>query len=166
MAIETINGSAPSWSNARITFNVVGAAPIDDIDMKALNFDVSIERGEQRGQGGRLKKHTDGMSTPTASMTLYQEGMKNLKRGLMAAAIAGNLLDDAGRPRLGLVVFDIIAKHSMDGNPDIDEHRVVGCKLGKDARAFAEGADANVVECDLHPLNVIEVIDGVETVLW
>jgi hypothetical protein len=165
MAIETLNGAAPSWSNAAIVFNVDGAAPLDDADVKGLNFEEAIERGEMRGQGGGLKKYTDGMATPTASMTLYQEGARVFKRALMAAAIAGNLVDSAGRPQLSKVSFDIIVKHSIDGDPEIYIHTIIGCKLGKDARALAEGVDANVAEMDLHPLKIVEVIDGTDTVL-
>jgi hypothetical protein len=164
-AIETLNGSAPSWANASITFDITGAASVEDVDMAGLTFEVTVERGEQRGQGGRLKKHTDGQSTPTASMSLYQDGMRALKRGLMAAATAANLKDPAGRLQLAKVQFNIIVTHSMDGDPDIHTHKILGCKLAKDAMALAEGSDANKVECDLHPVQIVEIIDGVETVM-
>jgi hypothetical protein len=165
MAIETLNGSSQSWANGTFVFDVSGAAPVEDADIKGVNFETAVERGMQRGQGGALKKYTIGMETPTASMSLYADGAEALFRGLMAAAEAGNFKDSAGRLQIGMVPFNLVINHSKDGEADIRTVKILGCKLGKDAMALAEGTDSDVVECDLHPLKIVRVIDGKEVVM-
>lgn len=158
----TLNGVAPSWAEINTTINIAGGATVAAVDYKALDWESAIARGEQRGaSGGRVLKRTTGQITNTASATFYKEGLRALKRALLAVAPR----DGAGRPQLSKVPFDIVVKHSVDDDPEIYITKILGCRLDKHSEKNAEGTDPNTVDVDLNPIEIVEVIDGQDTVL-
>lgn len=161
--LESLNERALSWAECTVTTNVVGGATIENVDIKSIDHETSVEVGEQRGRGGgRVKKRTTGQGKSTASATFYREGLRQLKRALMEHAPR----DAQGALQLSLVTFDIVVQHSFSGDdPDIHTTKLLGCRLLKDAGKHAEGTDAETVDVDLSPLSIVEVIDGEDTVL-
>ncbi len=160
--LSTLNGESPSWADIETTIAIPGGQTLQTIDYKSIDWDSDVKEGEQRGaSGGRKMKGTTGEKTDGASAVFYKSGMKALKRALMAVAPK----DSAGRPKLSLVRFNIVVKHSVGDDPDIHVVKLLGCRLLKNAEKHAEGTDPNTVECTLNPLEIVEVIDGVDTVL-
>lgn len=158
----TLNGTAPSWAEIDTTFNVVGGETLQTIDYAAINWESAVTRGAQKGaSGGRKKKRTSGELENSADCEFYRDGLRAFKKKL--AAIAPK--DEAGRPKLSQVTFDVIIKHSVADDPEIYIIKLLGCHLDKNAGKHAEGSDADKVSCDLNPLEIVEVIDGVDTVL-
>lgn len=160
--LPTLNGVAPSWAELEATANVNGGTSLTLSALKSIDWESAIARGEQRGaSGGRVLKRTTGAKTDTASCEMYQDGLRDLQRQLLAVAPK----DSAGRPMLSKVSFDIIIKHSVDTDADIFVTKLLGCHLDKLSGKHAEGTDPNVVAIDLNPIEIVEVIDGQDTVL-
>lgn len=158
----TLNGIAPSWSDIALTLNVLGGGSSPQVDWKSIDWDSKVERGEQRGvSGGRVLKRTTGSKTDTATAEVYRSGLRDLKRALMTVAPK----DDAGRPMLSKVTFDLIIQHSFEDDPSIYEVQLKGCHLDGTTGKHAEGNDAETVPIALNPIEIVEKIDGVDTVL-
>lgn len=160
-SVETLNETPVSWSEIEIVANVSGGGSFPDIDFKSLDCESKVDRGFQRGQGGHVKSKTTGMLTDTASASLYRSGLRALVRALGAVAPQ----DAAGRYQLSKVRFDLIVNHSFADDSDIHCLKILGCSLDKTTFKMAEGADADVVDVDLNPIRIIEVVDGKEMVL-
>jgi hypothetical protein len=60
-----------------------------------------------------------------------------------------------------------VVTHSFedDDTNDIYVLKLIDCHLDSNAFKFAEGVEADVVDVALNPRQVVEIIDGVETVL-
>lgn len=160
--LPTLNGVEPSWAEINTTINVSGGAVLQTNDYKALDWESGIKRGDKRGaSGGRVISRTTGEKTDTASGTFYKGGLRELKRKLMAVAPK----DSAGRPQLSRVAFDVVVKHSVGDDAEIYITKLLGCHLDKNAEKNAEGIEANTVDVDLNPIEIVEVIDGQDTVL-
>lgn len=160
--LPTLNGVAPSWAEFEATANVNGGTSLTLGGLKSLTWESAIARGEQRGaSGGRVIKRTTGAKTDTASCEFYQDGLRELQRQLVAVAPK----DSAGRPMLSKVSFDIVVKHAVDTDADIFVTKILGCHLDKLSGNHAEGTDPNVIGVDLNPIEIVEVIDGQDTVL-
>lgn len=159
--VETLNGTAVSWSELEATVNVNGGVSLPDLDWKSIDHEDKIDRAIQRGQGGRPKKKTTGMPTSTGSGSLYRSALSELLRGLIAVAPQ----DSAGRYQVSKVRFDLVIKHSYEGDATIYQVKLLGCTLDKKAFKHAEGAEADVVDIDLNPMKIVEIIDGKEVVL-
>lgn len=159
--VETLNEAAVSWAECEIVPIIPGAAPLPDIDWKSLDFDETISRGWQRGKGGKKKKKTTGQLESSASGSLYREGLKALKRGLLAVAPQ----NAEGQYQLSKVRFNIPVTHSYEGDSEIYHFELRGCTLDKNALKLAEGPDADLVDIDLNPTQIVEIIDGKEVVL-
>jgi hypothetical protein len=160
--LSSLNGVAPSWSEIQITVNVTGGPTLTVIDIKSIDHESAIARGEQRGaSGGRVLKRTTGALTNTASAEFYRDGSKALKRELALVAPK----DAAGRPQISKVAFDVVIKHSYDDDADIHVTKLLGCHYDKDGGKHAEGTDAETVAVDLNPIDIVETIDGQDVVL-
>jgi hypothetical protein len=157
----TLNDYAPSWADIQTTFTVDGGSALDMIDYKGIKWSSSVEVGTQRGaSGGRVMKRTTGAKTDEASATLYRSGLRKLIRALMAKGTTrGNQV------AIGTVAFDILIQHSPPGDPEIYVEKLKGCRLLKIDRTMTEGVDAEEVEVDLNPIEVVQIIDGKEVVL-
>lgn len=166
MALETLNGRAVSWSEIAIALNVQGGATINTIDIKSLDHETKVDRGEQRGaSGGRVLKRTTGAISQTAAATFYKDGLRDLKKALVAAAEAAGFVDSQSRPQISKVTFDVVVKHAFEDDSEIYCVKLNKCHLDKDSQKHAEGTDPETSDVDLNPIEIVEVIDGKDTVL-
>lgn len=162
MPTPTLNGNAPSWAEIETTFNVVGGETVQTVDYAAINWESKVTRGAQKGaSGGRTRKRTKGEIANSADAEFYRDGLRAFKKKLAAVAQK----DEAGRPQLSTVTFDVIIKHSVADDPEIYVVKLLGCHLDGNTGKHAEGPDPDKVAVDLNPLEIVEVIDGEDTVL-
>jgi hypothetical protein len=160
-----LDGVAPSWADIIIRATPVGAPLLEVKDIAAINTNVTVEVGEQRGaSGGRVIRRTTGQVSYEASMTLYRSGYQNFIRGLKVAAEAASLT--RGNPvTIAMVHFGIQVMHTPINSVEVFEYRIKGCRiLGRDLNG-AEGTDADQVEVPLSVLEIVDMIDGKE-VAW
>lgn len=171
-----INGFAPSWCDIAVRISPGGGPLIELGDIAAIDYNGSVEVGEQR-EGGRVTNRTRGSSSYGASMTLYASGYQKLLAGLVAAAPLRG-----AQSLLSLAVFSIniqftpptgggVAGQALGavagalGVGGIFETRLKGCRvIGRNISA-AEGNDAQQVEVPLSVLEIVDVIGGKEIVL-
>lgn len=156
-----LDGIVPSWADIIVRATPVGGPLINIKDIKSIETDVSVEVGEQRGaSGGRVMKRTTGAVSYTAKATVYRDGYNDLIENLMALA------PKRGNQRLvSLVHFGIQVQHTPPGSSKIFEYRIKGCRLLGRTLAGAEGTDADTVDLALNPLEIVDMINGVE-VAW
>lgn len=158
----TVNEFAPSWSDINTVLNIQGGISLKDIDYKGIKCNSTIAVGEQRGaSGGRIIKRTTGAKTDTASATYYKSGMQRLLKALADVAPK----DKQGRAQVSLVPFDVVVQFTPPGATEVYCVLIRGCRLIKMDLSHAEGNEADVVEIDLHPMEVVWMVDGKETVL-
>jgi hypothetical protein len=128
-------------------------------DIAALSGAGTVEVGYQK-EGGRVIKRTSGEVSYEAKWTLYGSGLLKLIRGLRdLAPVLG------GQRKLSLVHFNVSALWTPPGSDDILERHWRGCRILSDSQDSAEGVDAEKVEMDLNPLQIVRIVDGVEYVL-
>lgn len=156
-----LDGIVPSWADIIVKATPVGGALINITDIKSISTGVTVEVGEQRGaSGGRVMKRTTGAVSYEAAATLYRDGYDKLIEELMKIA------PKRGNQRLvSLVHFGIQVLHTPPGSSRIFEYRIKGCRLLGRSIAGEEGTDADTVDLTLNPLEIVDVIDGVE-VAW
>lgn len=169
-----LDGIAPSWADITVRITpggagaggVVGAiagavgGPLLNMgDISKIDSGWDVKLGEQR-EGGRVIKRTRGTATHEASMTLYASGYQKLLRGLAIAAP----LNAKGQKTISLVTFLIHVVWTPPGAVDLLEYKIKGCRIIGRKIAAAEGEDAQQVEVPLSPIEVVDVIDGVEVV--
>jgi hypothetical protein len=171
-----INGFAPSWCDIAVRVSPGGGPLIEIGDIAAIDWNGTVEIGEQR-EGGRVVNRTRGSSSYEASMTLYASGWQKLLAGLVAAApLRGS------QSLLSLAVFSIniqftpptgggVAGQAIGavagalGVGGIFESRLKGCRIIGRTISAAEGNDAQQVEVPLSVLEIVDVIGGKEIVL-
>lgn len=172
-----INGFAPSWADISVRISP-GSGPLIEIgDIAAIDYNGSVEIGEQR-EGGRVVNRTRGSSSFEASMTLYLSGYQKLLAGLVAAApIRGS------QSLLSLAVFSINIQYTpptgggvagqaigavagaLGVGGGIFETRLKGCRvIGRNLSA-AEGNDAQQIEVPLSVIEIVDIVAGKEVVL-
>jgi hypothetical protein len=156
-----INDYSCSWADIAVTATVYDGALLEMADIAGINWSQSIEVGEQRGaSGGRVMARTRGAASYEASMTLYRSGYRKLLKALAEVA------ESRGNQKLvSLVGFDVLIQHSPQGETEIYQTKIKGCRLLGASNDNAEGADADQVEITLNPLEVVQIIDGVEIAL-
>jgi hypothetical protein len=160
-----LNGVAPSWADCSGKITATGQPILPMIDVSAYHTGRSLEVGEQRGAtGGRVRRRTTGAASYEASVTCYRSGFQPFVRTLMKAAQA------AGHVRgpqvsIGKIAFGLNLMWTPDGDTEIYERRVKGCRYLGDTIDTAEGTDADTVECPLSTPEIVDVIDNVEVVL-
>ncbi len=151
-----IDGVAASWADIAVRISGVGLPLLEIGDISALSSSWTVEVGEQR-EGGRVIKRTRGSVSYEASMTLYASGFQKLMRGLAAAALlTGN------QKAISLVPFSVNIQWTPPGSIDILQRRIKGCRILGNTQDSSEGTDATQFELPLSPLEVVDVIDGVE----
>jgi len=157
-----LDGVAPSWADIIIKASPVADGSLIDIkDIQAINTGSTVEFGEQRGaSGGRVIKRTTGSVSYEASMTLYREGYQKLLR-----ALKGSAPKRGNQRALAIVPFNIQVMHTPPGSVEIFEYRIKGCRIAGRALNGAEGTDADLVEVQLNPIEIADVIDGEEVVM-
>lgn len=160
-----LDGVAPSWADVQCKITATGQPILPMIDINAIHTGTTLEVGEQRGAtGGRVRRRTTGQSSYEASVTCYRSGFQPFQRTLMKAA-QGKGYVRGNQAAIGKVVFGMQVMHTPDGDTEIYEMRVKGCRyLGRTIDP-AEGTDADTVECPISTPEIVDVIDNVECVL-
>ncbi len=151
-----LDGIAPSYCDINVYISPQGGNLINMGDIAAINSGWTVELGEQR-EGGRVIKRTRGSVSYEASMTLYASGYQKLLRGLVAQAPLQN-----GQKLLSLAHFLVHVIWTPPGATDLLEYKIKGCRVLGRTIDSAEGNDAQQIEVPLSPIEVVDVIDGVE----
>lgn len=156
-----LNGIAPSWADVGVTIPIYEGETVEMVDFAALDWEDTVEIGEQKGaSGGRILRRTTGDLKLDAKATFYRSGLRQLCRSLAKKApVRGN------QKRISLVGFDILIQHTPPGETDIYQVKIKGCRLLGRAWKLAEGPDAEKVDVKLHPIEIVDIIDGEEIVL-
>lgn len=157
----TLNDLAPSWADIVTSFTIYGGSLLETTDYSAINWSSSVEVGEKRGaSGGRVMARTSGAASHEASATFYRSGFRKLLRALMEKApVRGN------QRLVSLVGFDVLIQHTPVGETEIYQTKIKGCRLLGASASMAEGVDADVLELTLNPIEIVQIIDGVEVAL-
>lgn len=159
------DGVSPDWASFKCTCDVPGLALLEMPDIKSLDTGTSLDVGEQRGAtGGRVKKRTSGSAKSTAKATLYLDGWQKFIRNLTIAAKTLGAMR-GNQALLRYVHFNIQIKQTPFGSDEIFETRLKGCFYSGRDKNHAEGTDADTVDVSLNPLEIADVVDGVEVVL-
>lgn len=159
----TVDGDDVSWADIRIDLNIPGGEAIKIEKIKSIKTGVSVEKGERRGaSGGRVMAFTTGNEKNEASMVLYKGGENQIKRALMAIAPA------RGNQRvIGNVPFDVRIQWSRIDSDDINERILRGCTYnGNSSDSNDNSTDMETSgDIPLMPLQIVDVIDGIEVVI-
>jgi len=160
-AYPSLNGIEPSWADINVTFSIDGSIALAMADIDALKWSRKVDVGVKRGaSGGRVMSRTTGQGDQEASASLYRSGLRSLMQGLMnLAPYRGN------QAVISLVSFDIIVQHTPPGELFIYETHIKGCRYLGDSDDMKEGIDPDKVEVTLNPIEIVNLIDGVEVVL-
>src|SRR5665213_779363 len=160
-AFPSLNGIAASWADVQTTITPDQATALQTIDYSAINWDRAVTVGEQRGaSGGRVMARTTGSVAYTADATFYYSGYRALLKSLMQnAPTRGNQKIISG------VSFDILIQHSVPGDPEIYTVKLKGCRLLGDAAKLKEGTDADQLDLTLNPIEIVNIINGVEVAM-
>lgn len=154
-----LDGIAPSWADINVRVGSFGAALINIGDIAAINSGWSVELGEQR-EGGRVIKRTRGSVSYEASMTLYASGYQKLIRGLMLSATP----NIKGQIPISLVHFTVHVVWTPPGSIDLLEYKLKGCRITGRTFDSSEGNDAQQIEVPLSPIEIVDVVNGIEVV--
>jgi hypothetical protein len=158
-----LDGIAPSWADIIVRATATGGALLDVKGIKSINTGTTLEVGVQKA-GGRVMKRTTGEGSQEASMEVYREQYQQFIRNLKDAALAAGYTR-GNQVLLGLVHFGLQIQHTPPGSTEIYEVRIKGCRyMGRDLNG-SEGTDADVVSIKLNPIEIADVIDGVECVI-
>ncbi len=160
-AYPSVNDTESSWADIKVTAKVDGGALVDMADIAAVKFSRSVEVGKKRGaSGGRVMTQTAGEGDCDGSITFYRGGLRRLKQALMEhAPTRGNQI------MIGRVSFDVTVQHTPLGEDEIYETILKGCRYLGDSEDNGEGADADQVEVTVNPIEIADIIDGMEVVL-
>ena len=150
----TLNGEAQSWTNIRVAITPYDGTELDAADLSDISWSGTIEVGEQRMTGGRLKARTAGMPKCEAKATFYADGYDRLIDALAKVAIAKGFVNAAGAARIALVKFDVLIMHTPIDQSTIKSVLLEGCRLLTDSASMSEGTDADKLEVSLNPVEV------------
>lgn len=151
----TLNGEAQSWSNISVIVQGYGGVELPAADLKDISWGETVEVGEQRSTGGKLKARTVGQNSCEAKATFYADGYDALIDNLATIAIALGRVDADGAARISLVGFDVLIQHTPVDQSWITEKKIMGCRVLSDAGSHAEGTDADTHEVSLNPVKVM-----------
>lgn len=158
-----LDGIVPSWADVIVKASPVGAPLIDMVDIKSIDTGTELEIGEQRGaSGGRVLKRTTGSGKQTAKMVLYSSGFVKFLRGLKGIAPSRK---GGAQKVIGLAHFGLQIQFTPIGSVEIYETRIKGCRYTGRGLNAAEGTDAQTVDVGLNPIEIVDMIDGIECVL-
>lgn len=157
----SVNDIAPSWADIETTFTVGGGDALGMVDIAGIKWSRKVEVGVQKGaSGGRVMARTTGEGSQEASVTLYRSGLRRLIKSLMSVApTRGNQKIISG------IAFDILVQHTPPGETEIYTTKIKGCRYLGDSDDMKEGNEADKVEVTLNPIEIAQIIDGVEVVL-
>jgi hypothetical protein len=160
-AFPSLNDNEPSWADIATTFTVSKGPLLAMSSIAGLKWGRKVDTGARRGaSGGRVTARTTGEGSQTASASLYRSGMRQLLKGLMTQAPKrGDQL------LIGLVAFDILIQHTPPGESEIYQVKIKGCRYLEDADDMKEGADPDKIDITLNPMEIVNIINGIEVVL-
>jgi len=152
------NGIAPSWCDIQATAQIDGGVALNLPHIQAINTGVEIELGPIEA-GGRVITRTSGARKDSASMQLTHSDYVAFLRQLTALA------PTRGTQRVTRTVhFDLQIQWTPPGSDEIFEERVKGCVFtGRDLNS-AKSTDATMVDVKLSPIEIVDVVDGVEVI--
>lgn len=150
----TLNGEAQSWANIAVIVQGYGGTELTAADLKDLSWSETVEVGEQRSTGGKLKARTVGQNKCEAKATFYADGYDALLENLAAIAVARGFVDPTGAAKVSLVGFDVLIQHTPMDQSYLVEKKLEGCRLLSDSGSHSEGTDAETIEVGLNPVRV------------
>lgn len=160
-AYPSVNDFESSWADIALTIQPIEGSVLSTIDFAAVKWSRKVEVGERRGaSGGRVMARTTGSVSYEASFTFYRKGYLTLLRTLMATAPSRGT-----QKRVSLVAFTVTVQHTPIGSTEVFETKIKGCRLLSDSDDMKEGNDADKLELTLNPIEIANIIDGVEVVL-
>lgn len=151
----TLNGEAQGWFNAQIFVQGYGGVELAAADLKDISWSETVEVGEQRSTGGRLKARTVGQNKCEAKATWYADGYDAFITNLATIANALGRVDSSGAAQISLVGFDILIQHTPLDQSWITEKKIMGCRMLSDSGQSGEGTDAETVETGLNPTRIM-----------
>ena len=159
-AFPSVNGVECSFAEIAIGLDIAGGQSFDGLDISGIKFDSKASPGV-RNKGGRPYARTRGDVAYTASLILSRKSLQLLKEALgTVAPTFGNQL------AVGLVEFQIQVLHTPIGSPtDIFEALIKRCRLTGESHDYKEGAEPDMVECELSVMQIAEKINGKEYIL-
>jgi hypothetical protein len=166
----TIEGFEPSWADLTVSATpsglglagLVAGSLLSIADIKSFNSGVTVEVGSARGaSGGRRRKRTTGQRDENASIELYRSGYQKLQRSLIPFAPRRN----GKQAIIGLVPFLFRVAYSVPGDPEVYETICKGCRITGRELNDTEGSDPTVVSVTLNPIEIVDMVDGIECVL-
>ena len=103
---------------------------------------------------------TTGAVSYEAEAEFYRSGYRALLKALMQnAPTRGNQKLIAG------VSFDILIQHSVPGDTEIYTTKLKGCRFLGESDDMKEGSDADKLTLTLNPIEIVNIIGGVEVAL-
>jgi hypothetical protein len=156
-----LNGEEVSYADLQISFLPPDGNAIKEFGIHEFNSSEDSEIGEVRGTtGGRVVARTTGNMKLEASMIMSRRGAQNFIRQLSKNAPTRN-----GRKLYGRVPFDVVQFSTPLGSDEIYEKRILGCRIAGNKLALKEGNEHDKVELKLHPMDIVEIVDGEEVSL-
>ena len=160
-SFPSLNDVEPSWADIAITFSLTGGILLPMQAIAGIKWSRKVEVGERRGaSGGRVMARTTGQASYEASATIYRSGLLTLIEGLTTLAPFRG-----ATAVIGLVAFDVMIQHTPPGSVDIYETKIKGCRFLGDSDDMKEGSEADKIEITLNPIEIVNVIDGLEVSL-
>jgi hypothetical protein len=154
-AFPSVNEHECSWADIAVNFNIPGGAEVPLVDLEAVSWGRTIERGKSRGtSGGRPMKKTAGSVDYEASITLTRSGHAMFMEALEAAALSVPELVRGDRVIISGVSFDIVVQHTPLGASRIYTAKISGCTYDGDSSDMSEGSEADTLEITLDPLEI------------
>jgi hypothetical protein len=161
--LPNLNDIEPSWADIAVVSTLYEGPLLDMTDINAINWSRSLDLGERKA-GGRVMARTQGDQKQEASWTLYQGGYIRLLRALKDIAIQKGFAR-GNQALVSLVGFDVQIDYTPKGSSEIFRVKIKGCRLTGDSSSASDGPDASTVELTLNPIEVVNIIDGVEVAL-
>ena len=152
----TLNGRVYDWASISVSQFIHDGPQIDISDVSGVSYERGQEISRARGIGHKYLGSTGGRPTdPTASLTFYAHGRDAFEASLIAVAESLGYVREDGVVVTGDVSFDLTYSRSMNGNPDIAQTMLKGCRVLSESGSFSEGTDPLTIEV---PLFVAEIL--------
>jgi len=160
--LPSVNDYELSWSDIAVTVTPTGGALIEMGDISGIKWARKVEVGEQRGaSGGRVMKRTRGKVSYEAALTITRS---SLHERFLPALVA--LAPRRGNQALvAAVSFEVLIQHTPLGSTKIYTTKIKGCRYLEDSDDMKEGSDPDQVEVTLNPIEIVNIINGVEALL-
>jgi hypothetical protein len=147
----SINQVYHSWADMSVVLKAYdGGAPIRSEDYRGLTYKQSLTPGEARGNGTIVRGSTKGEYKAEGSITLLMASALRFLEALRDIARQQQILP-------GEVHFEVVANWRTRPGADMEEVRLVGCRVTDSALDTSPSTDA--VEKEL-PLWVTKIYEN------